>query len=82
MVESVGAAEERGPREKTGVERQPGDPLSSCPGQTGEWGRAIWRQWGGQGQSLDIERFDSGVKGTAVKATGTSGWGWAWAGGG
>lgn len=47
MLESMGAAKELGPREKTAVERQPWDPLSSCPGQKG--GGLIWREWGGPG---------------------------------
>lgn len=69
LLESIEAAKELEVRENHN-EKAAWNPLSSHPHrmaeEKGEGGE-------GQGQSLDIERFDSGVKGTAGKATGTSG---------
>lgn len=69
MLESIEAAKELEVRENRN-EKAAWDPLSSHPHrmveEKGEGGE-------GQRQSLDVESFDSRVKGTAGKATGTSG---------
>lgn len=69
MVESLEAAKELEVRENHNG-KAAWDSLSSHSHRIGE---EKGQGGEGQGQSLDIESFDSGVKGTAGKATGTSG---------